>query len=286
LAIQIQLQPTIYGKTNPNFNEIKLSTYTKFIMEKVKELFPKLIQSENYETYQGIIVSKKNYTGNNISLEQMGKILGYPCYEEFKNIDRDYDHYTISITALVKMKNVGIVKIDLFSNICKDISKKKEFENIALQAKKCFKEKKTKVFLNEIFIDNNIDIVNVIVEVEHISGMKSVLDKLIKSINLKKDDKNLILNIIYNIGFTFEGIDNFELNFQYKNPIHIGILINILLNTMNDTLEPFYPLQKYPNQDAQIRIITKKLEDSLIDTLKKTQIKKMKIMKITKKTKK
>ena len=47
---------------------------TKKILDAMKIEFPNLIYSENYQIYQGIIISKVNYNDQTISLEKMGEI--------------------------------------------------------------------------------------------------------------------------------------------------------------------------------------------------------------------
>jgi hypothetical protein len=71
------VQPQDYGEATGK------DPKTKSILEVIKRHFPQLLHSKNYKTYQGIIISKTDYNGEQISLERMGKILGYPCYKNF-----------------------------------------------------------------------------------------------------------------------------------------------------------------------------------------------------------
>ena len=59
--------------------KLKLIPKTKSIIEKIKEKFPNLLFSEDYEIYQGVIISKNNYNGKkDISLE---KNCNESCFE-------------------------------------------------------------------------------------------------------------------------------------------------------------------------------------------------------------
>ena len=101
---------------------------TSNILLKLKEKFPKLIFSGNYELYQGIIVSKKDYNHQNISLQKMGKILGYPCYLDF-NPESDKERYLIDIRADYNEKS-----FQLLANICFNPEIISEFEIFAKNA--------------------------------------------------------------------------------------------------------------------------------------------------------
>ena len=61
---------------------------------------------------------------------------------------------------------------------------------------------------------------------------------------------------------------------QYNNPIHRGILLNILINDKNDILSPFYPLYKYPNEKKHVKIISKNLSNDLVSILESSYISK------------
>ena len=70
------IQPQDYGEaTGSDIN-------TKLILTEIKQIFPQLIHSENYKVYQGILISKKSYDDRDIDLQNMGRILGYPCYAD------------------------------------------------------------------------------------------------------------------------------------------------------------------------------------------------------------
>jgi hypothetical protein len=59
---------------------------------------------------------------------------------------------------------------------------------------------------------------------------------------------------------------------QFNNEIHKGIVLDLLIRNKNDTLSPFFPLQNYPEKDAEIHEITQSWENDIIDVLEKTKI--------------
>ena len=116
------IQPIDYGETSHN------DTKTRYILQCIKYNFPNLIHSFQYENYQGIIISKSNYNGvHDIDNTAIGQILGYPCYLEFDNLDRNNETY--AITVMVKLNDGN--EIDVFSNVCKDLTYLNMFEKIA-----------------------------------------------------------------------------------------------------------------------------------------------------------
>ena len=55
--------------------------------------------------------------------------------------------------------------------------------------------------------------------------------------------------------------------FNYKNSLHRGILLTLMTYAQNTPLEPFFPLQNYPEQDDMVSEITQKWEQELIRIL-------------------
>ena len=229
------IQPVDYGEISSK------DPKTKLILETLQSKFPSFLLSEQYQGYQGIIVSKKNYNGMDISLEKMGQSLGYPCYKDYTRMDENEIHYTINLCADYKKK-----KIQLFANVCKDKSSLVQFNQIAARAKTAFKE------LN----------INVYVETTTIIPTQVVIDKIIKGVELDEDDLRQADNVLENLGFT-QKID--IMDFQLRNPIHTGVLLGILLRDKNDVLSPFYPLQEHPQLEE-----CKKIQDKWVVSVKKT----------------
>jgi hypothetical protein len=116
-----------------------------------------------------------------------------------------------------------------------------------------------------------VEIEEVYVENIRIVPTQSIINKLIKNERLEEDDIYKIQNILYNFGFSTELQVFFCVGFQYNNPIHKGILLDLLLKEKHDILSPFYPLQNYPAQSQKVYEITEALENDLLKILTETQ---------------
>ena len=247
-----------------DYNESKgTDKITSTIVNGIKKLFPNLYLTDNYQNYQGTIISKKKLSLDNqfISLENMGKILGYPCYKNFENFNRDGHLFALELIVLYN-NNIEIV---LFANVCENNQtlNKFKFNLIAQKAFDVFTSGKYKNILKGININN------VYVNLENMITTQSVIDKLITNKKVTQEEKEKIIEILYNCGFS----DNLsEYDFQYNNKIHKGILLDILIKEKYDILSPFYPLQTFPIQQKEIQTITIQLENALIDILNKTKI--------------
>ena len=246
-----------------NYNEAtRKDPKTNSIIEAITVHFPNLSFSEDYNIYQGVIISKTNYNGQEISLERMGEILGYPCYKDFNTIDPT--HISYSINVYVKQKNSNET-IELFSNICKDETNIEDFKTFAYNAKIALNKKEYQDMLNGIEIDK-VDI-----EIEKIIPTQAIINKLINNIQLQQDELDKIQNILFNFGFSMELQLYFLEKFQYTNPIHKGILLGLLVNEVNDTLSPFTPLHNYPEQKKNVYKIIETWEKDIIDILERTE---------------
>lgn len=249
------VQPADYKEATHN------DPKTKSIIEKITAKFPNLILSTNYEKYQGVIVSKTNYNGRkDISLEEMGKILGYPCYQDFNNISDENISYNISIYV----KDTSNNRIQIFPNKCKDETNTSKFKDIVEGAKIAFQKDEYKSTLN------GFEVKDVYVETSPVIPTQTIINKLLKSEKLEQNEIDKVQNILYNFGFSMELQLYFEDNFQYNNPIHKGILLDLLLKDKHNTLSPFFPLQKYPEQSKKVDEIINALEKDLLKILVET----------------
>jgi hypothetical protein len=236
---------------------------TNAIIEGIIKYFPNLILTTDYEKYQGVIISKIDYNGTkNISSKEMGKILGYPCYEDFTTIDADKINYTIDIYVKTTQYN----QIQILANKCKDKTKLEEFNTLANKAEKAFAKKEYKEILN------GIEVKEVYVESLPNIPTQTIINKLLQNINLQQNELDKIQNILFNFGFSMELEFYFMIYFQYNNPIHKGILLELLLKEKHNILSPFYPLQNYPQQSKKVNEIIEDWEKGLLDILKKTAI--------------
>jgi hypothetical protein len=230
---------------------------TSHIVSDIKKYFPSLKSSI---TNEGIILSKKDYYNNNIyDSRKMGKILGYPCANNFKNIVNNPDKKSITYNLCVKINATISAKYNLeysyilIANRCKDDSKNKAMENIAKKANNLIKKND---FLSQIvdkfYVQSFVTI-----------PIKIIIDKLLENKKLDQNEESEMINYIWNIGF--EELPMYE--FNYDNNVHKGILLTLLTYAQNTPLEPFFPLQKYPKQDMMVSEITQKWEKELIRVL-------------------
>ena len=258
------IQPADYGEATHN------DPKTKSAVEMIQTQFPTLKRSDVYKIYQGVIFSKINYNHckKYISLQTMGKLLGYPCYKNFDAKPNEKVLYSISIN--VTFKDSLLNSVQLFANQCKSKTSIPKFKQIAEKAKLVFQKEQYKCFFSSA--NKNIEIDDVFVEVTKNVPTQCIIQRIIQNKTLTPDDIQKIQNILFNFGFNEDiGIQILN-NFEYKNPIHRGILLDTLLKEKHDILSPFYPLQFYPKQEKQIDEITKKWEADLLDILSKTKV--------------
>lgn len=237
---------------------------TKDIVQTIQATFPEFIIHEDYDIYQGVIMTKNNDYKKlqHISLEKMGEILGYPCYKDFELVDRNQIHSTFHLYVKEKNQTETII----YANVCNDNSKMSFFQDIANNSKKVFQSKNYKKLLGDFEIED------VFVVHEESTPTRSLIDKLIDNTTLDDHEINEILNIFYNFGFS-ESLENyFQNNFQYYNPIHKGILLSLLVNEKNDILSPFCPIQRFPREQEQHDNIVNSWEKDIIDLLERTKI--------------
>lgn len=249
------VQPADYGETTGT------DPKTHLIIQTILDNFPDLVCSEDYEIYQGAIISKTDYNGHSfISLEEMGKILGYPCYREFGTIDPDNVTYMIQVSVLQKDVDKHT---ELFTNKCKDTTKLIEFTRIAEEATDAFQKETYKDILD------GVHITKVYVDTFPIIPTQHLIRKIIERKSFTKDEQFTVQNILVNLD---TGID--LKHFQTTNPVHRGLLLGILLRESHDMLSPFYPLQNYPKQYKEVTEITREWETDVLKVLHKTRHKK------------
>jgi hypothetical protein len=231
---------------------------TKSILDAVKIEFPELIHSENYNIYQGILISKSNFNNReDITLEKMGEILGYPCYKDFITTDWIKNNISYGITIIAKLEDGRIIEI--FSNICKDMSITK-FNKFVEDANKIkiFQEK-YKSFLGNITFE---------VKIRKTIPNNIIINKILSEEILDEDDKNKIINELGDKHeFNDEMIKQFEEYIQYDNQIHKGIILQLLVDSLYDSLSPFYPIQNYEGKLEQVNSILQKRGNEIINIL-------------------
>jgi hypothetical protein len=255
-----------------------LDNNIKYKLNKINELFPNLKQTNilrninNTDFYNGTIISKDYIHENeevknirNMSNDKLGKILGYPCYQDTNKECK----YIINISCVCKNRNNSIEfmhnNIDIIINNTYDKSKLNEFQQIA--------EKAEKVLLNKYkFAIFNREILKVEVNIKDIITPKNIITDLLNRRIISHEKKDEVLNILYNCGFDLNIQCEFEKQFQYENNVHIGILLQILNQYENNPMEPFFPLQNHPVENKKIHEIEKTLGNDLINIIKFTRI--------------
>jgi hypothetical protein len=230
-----------------NFGEYTINKRekTNLILDELKEKFPELLQTE---CAQGIILSKKQYLGENITDEILGEILGYPSFKEFKYITEHPDEKYTIFELYVKNKNT-YKSIQLLANCCKQENvdrDRKIFENMASRANKL-----------------NIESIVVVVVEEESIPIKSIINKLLNNGILNIKEKFEVNNHIWNLGM--EKLNEYP--FDFSNPIHKGIVLTLLSYCDNTPISAFYPLQTYPNEMKESDKITAKWENEMLRIL-------------------
>lgn len=251
------IQPVDYGEekgTDPK---------TSAKLTAIKKAFPHLIQSEKYSgIYQGVLIAKKSFDSETIDLNRMGRVLGYPCYKNFEKMNRDKINYIKEIIVYFTPES-GILPKQLLANVCIDNTHKKEFEDIRARAEKVLKSNKmigtlvTRVSLKE---SSKIPMI-------------AIINKLVKKEPFSKDEKDEILNIIYNCSFMGKNQSIFNKTFQYFNTTHLSMLLCLLLHEQNNPMEPFWPLQNNGlKKMKEVDDISIKFAESFNDVLQRTSI--------------
>ena len=258
-------QPINLGEVNQN------DPFTKKLLAELKAVFPTLKYSDTYEIYQGIIISKKDFNGrNDISLEEMGEILGYPCAKEFDEFSKKTEientnkqKYWISLDAITSTQDT----IPLFVNGCISDEKIDKFQEYAIGAKAAFLDPK----YTRLLMDLGIIIINVIVSVREKIDEATIINKLIKNIPLNDLEIDEIYNKLENIGIELHVDINIH-NGIILNPIHKGIILGLMIHHKNHLLDAFGGAihRRFPEEYKKMLKIEEKLSSDLSLVLEKT----------------
>ena len=232
-----------------DYREIShLDPITRGKLLHISEYFPDLKISP---LELGNVIISKNIYKHVDSSETLGKILGYPCAEEFK--DTEELEYGISIDVIFKASTLTIIAMR---------SKTDKYVPILTT----FSKKSLEVLKRDSIIGSIVD--DVIVVAEKDISVDYLIDKLICQGNFTDNETDAIQNILFNLNFSNDFI---IYDFQYKNPIHIGILCTLLNQFKNDPVMAFSPLHKFPREYKEHNEIVKRLEHGLIHILNKSK---------------
>jgi len=196
----------------------------------IKAEFPELVLSNIMgET----LVSKQAYSEADIrSSADMGKIIGYPCAAEYEHVLAVANsETTVGIEISAQLKPGGNTSsVQLLAYVCLD---DRHFSGAKAFAKAAERVLKSDPLVGAI-------IVGVTAKIDMRVPVTVLIQKLVAGGGgLSADEKADIQNNIWNLGFESAA----ELNPDYSNPVHRGILIALLMLYKNNPVEPFYPLQ-------------------------------------------
>jgi hypothetical protein len=196
----------------------------------IRAEFPELVLSNiRGET----LVSKQAYSPRNIrSNADMGTIIGYPCAAEYEHVlVVSESQRTIGIDIIAHLAAGGNSdSVQLLAYVCLD---DRHFAGAQAFAAAAERVLKSDPIVGAVVLDVTASIdVRVPVTV--------LIEKLVAGGDgLSGDEKWEIQNKIWNLGF--ESVS--ELNPDYSNPVHRGMVIALLLLYKNNPVSPFYPLQ-------------------------------------------
>lgn len=216
-------------------------------LKAIKKAFPTLVQSEiSGET----LISKKAYADTDIKTDaDMGAILGFPCAGEFRYTLNHPDEPKTGINIVVSLKPGGDdTSVQIVAYMCKD---DKTYNDALAFAAKAEKILKADVVVGKI-------VASVTALKDTMMPPKYLIAKLLSNKPLADEDKHQIVNYIWNL--SLENSPNY--NFDFKNPVHRGILIGLLSIYDNNPLSPFYPLQYRPESN-RVEEITAKWDRAL-----------------------
>jgi len=229
------IQPADYGEA------LSSDAKTSEILKYISRYFPELIQSNiSGET----LISKIAYRYADIKTDaDMGKIIGYPCAEEYQNVLNRKDEQSFSISIDVKLKpgyNTDNIQILVYR--CRDLKTLKYSQRFA---KDC--EHVLKADPDIGIIIDSVDAVD-----RSIVPIKFLINKLLRKEEITEEEDYEIKNHIWNLGFDDHPIAKYK--YDYNNSVHRGLLIGILTLCNNNPMEPFWPLQHRKEQKAVDKI--------------------------------
>jgi len=198
------------------------SDYTKELEDNIKQYFPKL--QIYHDSFFGYFISKnKLQLNSNSDSNDIGKILGYPQDSiPYTEIDHNKDVYGTHI-ILTMSNNQEISILDV-----------KTQNSVAEQMIDIMNKMAEKLLSIDCIYCNKIKCINIKEDISH--PIDYYCAKLLKKEELTEDD---IYNIKNTIGNDFYD-KLFDFNYDFKNDMHIGIIISLLLFCKNNPIEQFY----------------------------------------------
>jgi hypothetical protein len=198
------------------------------------------------------------------SNEAIGKAIGYPCADEYfaaRTIQDTAPTTTMEIMVQLN-KNVSSEQhiYQLIGNNCLSPAKQPAFEaiarsaNVAIRADPVLSSLVASVFVR---VSTNIPPV-------------ALMEKFVSGKAFTKEEMETFDNILFNLGFTEEGLLGYP--FDFSNSIHRGVGMALLSLSLHNPLSPFYPLQVYPGKDTEVYQETLEMELELRKALDSARV--------------
>ena len=172
--------------------------------------------------------------------------MGYPSANDFEYIISHPDEPDVTVNLYCN--NLPNPPIHILANRCKleNVDRDKHyFENMVTEFAK----------LSTSY--------NLMVKLDYTIPIKSIINKLLNNETLNEKEKFETNNYIWNL--SMDKLNEYP--FDYTNPVHKGIVLTLLSYCDNDLVNPFYPLQQYPDEMPKVYEITKKWENELLRIL-------------------
>jgi hypothetical protein len=226
------------------------SEYSKRLDRNIKKYFPKLIIF--YDSFYGYFISKKRlYINDKSDSNDIGKILGYPSDKiPFTDIDNNQDVYgTHIVVTMTDNQQISLLDVKTQTSISE---KMLDIMNLMIE----------KLLSVDCIYHDKIINIRIIEDVHH--SIDYYCKKLLMKDELSDDDVNNIYNEIWN---RFDKKLS-EFNYDFKNNLHIGILISLLLYCKNDPNEHFYgPYYGKCDETKRMIEINKKYSNDIVSAL-------------------
>jgi hypothetical protein len=236
------IQPADYSEA------ISSDPKTASKLKALKAAFPELIQS----TVGGgeTLISKKAYTSENVKDNAtMGKILGFPCADEYEYTLTHPDEIRVAIEIVVNLKPGGNTEtLQIIAYVCRT--------DAHYAGAKTFAQKAEAVLKADPVIGQIID--SVTATKTTIMPTKHLINELLHNKPLSETDQEEVVNKIWNLGI--EGANTYD--YDFTNPVHRGALIGLLTFYEYNPIEPFFPLQYHP-ENARIDEISASWDSEL-----------------------
>jgi len=228
----------------------------------IRKWFPTLIETANPGF--GTFISKEKINTDIIkNNDDVGRILGYPAWKGFSNLNRNEMSYAFNITITFNNALVG-EPIKLITNVsANDITD--EMEIIRKKIEYVLKTKPAETLFT--YISEYID--SITLEKTLVYPVKYLINKLVNDEILIEEEIAEIKNYILNT----ENEELAKYNFEWHNKIHCGVVITLLLRHEHHELEPFYyHFRENDSNSKESMEINKKYADELIKILDNSRI--------------